>query len=541
MNTIYMPNFMQPYQQSIDMGLVQNFSAKVNGNKIDSYQIVIKKLDNTVIYDSGKVGLSSILYDKQTLTIPISGGVVTYYGQLKWILSYWNEAEKVSSGEMIFTNMTTPTIVYVLPSIINSKSHVLNVAYSQLENIPVKKWNIELYDIGDTLLQSSGDVYTSLINYTLEGLANNSSYYVCIGIETQSLTGLGIVLDVKEYFNVEYESLNIAFKPFLIEDEEKSAVKIDWSLLSQNPGVITGDFLYIDKYLREDNVGLSLKENSILTYSDFILPPNFTFSFTQQLQKNVDGIFFTTVDGNYQLGYNNVPFAVDSDLIYTGAWTAEVASGYHNGVAKHSSAENDNIAYSFIGTGINSHFVLSGHMGIVEIFIDNISQGVVDLYKDSSDYSYPTVEISDNIFTRQYKTFKSWNDVSTKTLNDLSTYNWEKIVFQHLFFSVENLIHGDHNIKINVTGTKNVFSDNTEIEFEYFELLNSETDNKFYSVIKGNTQYSETIKITDNPFIFTLFPNHVMIRQYNFYNQLNNILNYSWNDLYDFTLGFIGQ
>ena len=538
---IFMPNFMQPFNQSIDMSLPQIFSCQINGNQIDSYQLIIKKLDNTVVYDSSKVSLATILYNGQTLSITVPQNSVTFRGQLKWTLTYWNNTESVSSGEMIFTNLTTPTLVTTMPTSITSKMYNLTYTYSQAENIPIKRWNIELFDSNDNSLESSGDVYSSLIQYQLDGLVNNTNYYVVITVETQSQSGLGMLVSTINNFTVQYPALILNFKPTLTQIDDKSAVQIDWSLLSQNPGIITGNSNYIDKYLRDNNVGFSLDKGSILEYDSFTLPPNFTMSFMQQIPKDFNGVFFTTKDGNYKLGYNNIPSALDSSLTYTGTWTSEIASGYHNGVAKYSTIANNNITYTFNGTGINVNFIQSEHMGQVEIFVDSVSQGIVDLYKDALDNSCPTTQISDGLYTKQYITSKAWTDISASTWNSLSAIKWSDMIYKHIYFSVSNLPHGSHTVKINLLGTKNVLSDSTKVEFEYLQLLNSDTDNQFYSIIQGVTQNSETIRITDNPFVFILFPDHVIIKQYNIYNTWSNIANYTWNDLSDFTWEFMAQ
>jgi hypothetical protein len=64
---------------------------------------------------------------------------------------------------------------------------------------------------------------------------------------------------------------------------------------------------------------------------------------------------------------------------------------------------------------------------------------------------------------------------------------------------------------------------------------------KFYTTIEGQTVYSELIKITDNPFFLTLLPDHIIIRQYNIYKQINNLKGMKLNTLSGYPLQFMAQ
>ena len=545
MSTIYMPNFMQPYQMAIDMGKNQIFSAKVNGNQIDAYKLVIKKLDNSILYDSAKVILAQKLYNKQTLNVAIVSGIISCRGQLKWILTYYNGTELVSSGEMIFTNMTTPIITSDVPSTVATRLFKVHGTYSQLESIPLKKWNIELFDSNDVSIQSSGDIYSSLIEYDLDGLVNNVNYYIVMNIETQSSTGVGMAVSLTKNFSVKYAELILGFEPTLTQLEDKASIQVDWSLLSQNAGVITGTSSYIDSYLKDDNIGLSLDSASNLKYDDFVIPSVFTMSFMKQIPKDFNGILFTTKDGDYKIGYSNIQPTAESNITYTGTWTAEGAVDSHTGNTRRSNILNNNVNLSYAGTGVRMCFIQSVNMGIVEVIIDGVSVGAIDLYKALGDNAIATTlqySVNDTIMQLQeHNESKKWNDLSTKTWNNISTLNIENLVFKYIMADISDYMYDAHNIKFNVTGTKNTSSSDTQVNLKSIEVLNGFCDNKFYSIIQGETTYGEKIKITDNPFIFTLLPNKVKIKQYNSYEILNNVGHYSWNDIQDYTIDFLGQ
>jgi len=99
---------------------------------------------------SNKTALPTMLYDKQLFSFTLPANTITQKGAIKWQLTLWNNnnnGENVSSGEMIFTSMSTPTSVLNAPTTITNKSFTFTSTYSQAENIPIKKYNYSLYAI----------------------------------------------------------------------------------------------------------------------------------------------------------------------------------------------------------------------------------------------------------------------------------------------------------------------------------------------------------------------------------------------------------
>jgi len=104
-----------------------------------------EKLETT-----NKTTLPTTLYDKQLFSFTLPANTITFKGAVKWQLTYWNSSnagENVSSGEMIFTSMSTPVAVLNATSIITNKSFTFSSTYTQSENIPIKKYNYSLYAI----------------------------------------------------------------------------------------------------------------------------------------------------------------------------------------------------------------------------------------------------------------------------------------------------------------------------------------------------------------------------------------------------------
>jgi phage minor structural protein len=120
----------------------------------------------------------------------------------------------------------------------------------------------------------------------------------------------------------------------------------------------------------------------------------------------------------------------DIGILYATAWVYAVNASCHGGGRTVSSLTNDNLQYTFIGTGVNLYVIKINTGGIVEVFIDGVSKGLFDTYASVTAY-------------------------------------------QALLYSVTNLTCGTHTIKINITGTKNASSTGTMCYFDYMNILNN--------------------------------------------------------------------
>jgi len=260
---------------------------------------------------TNKTILTTMLHDKQTFSVVLPGGTITQRGALKWQLTYWNssnDGENVSSGEMIFTNMSTPTSVMNAIDTVTSKSYTFTNVYTQAENIPIKKYNYKLYSVISgikKLIDETGDVYSSYLQYSFDGFNNGNNYLISLEIETQNPQGgQGMTVTTEKAFNVVYPILTVLSKPTITQLLDKSAAKIDWASINLNPGIITGQFSYIDDFINLSNSALSLELGATLNYSTTIVPVGSTCPFMIKIPKTYNGIIRTTNDGKCKIGYN---------------------------------------------------------------------------------------------------------------------------------------------------------------------------------------------------------------------------------------------
>lgn len=91
--------------------------------------------------------------------------------------------------------------------------------------------------------------------------------------------------------------------------------------------------------------------------------------------------------------------------------------------------------------------------------------------------------------------------------------------------------------KMEATFNGIIFS-TTDNSYEFGYELSTQ---RFYTKIDNITTYSSLIKITINPFYFTILPSHVVIRQYNMLNQVKDMCDLNVSDICDYPVSFMIQ
>ena len=312
MGTIYQSVYLTPDSIAIDMTKDQVFSCQVQGSSVDSYQLIIKDLANTVLYDSTKISLSSVLYDKDTLNITVLANTITTTGQLKYTITTFSGTNSATTREVSFYNYATPTATLSITSPVANKQINLTTTYSQTQSVPVQSYQYFLYDsTGTTILQQSDIIYNAKLQYSFDGLLNSTTYQAqCIITNAYSQ----IADTGKISFNVSYSQPNINLVPLTTINSDLSAVTINIGQAIQNIGSSTGTLTYIDDFLTLGNTGLQLLDNTSTAYWSVNIPTVFTGTFYFYPNGFTSGKITRLEDnsGNYfEIGYNGSSFYVN--------------------------------------------------------------------------------------------------------------------------------------------------------------------------------------------------------------------------------------
>lgn len=158
-------------------------------------------------------------------------------------------------------------------------------------------------------------------------------------------------------------------------------------------------------------------------------------SHDSQLADITNSIPITTVDDT------------DISLTFNGTFTHSSDVNYYNSTKSTSNATNANILKTFYGTGIKVYDAPGLNRGIIEIFIDDVSQGTFDRY------------------------------AATQLYNQLA-------------FSKTGLSRGSHTIKINITGTKNVLATDCYFALDYLNIIDNESIASLTDKITSISQYN---------------------------------------------------
>ena len=280
MANLYKPTFLQPQNVEIDMANNQMFSCQVNGTVITTYRIKLYRVDTSaLLYDTTTITLPSPLYDKDILTHTISGGTITYRGQIKWTIEVGNGTSTLTSSETPFWNWSDPVYTMTVPATITTKSYQFTAAYSQAQSISILKFKFIWYDDNDVILQDAGWIYSADTKYTFDGFITGNDYKVeSIAVDEYNYS----VSTGKQTFTVLYPAPAVLMTPDAVQYDATSFVDVNWSKAVSIPGYTTGTYQFVDDFLVPGNHGLHLDSGSTI-YWNVDIPIDFTGTFVLQL------------------------------------------------------------------------------------------------------------------------------------------------------------------------------------------------------------------------------------------------------------------
>lgn len=165
------------------------------------------------------------------------------------------------------------------------------------------------------------------------------------------------------------------------------------------------------------------------------------------------------------VGWNSVLadttiYVQSEGMTLSGTWSSSTNGGYNGNTASYSGTTNNYAEYTFTGNQIFFYVGKFNDRGKCEIFLDGVSQGVVDTYSAS-------------------------------------------VLYQQVVYSNTGLSNASHTIKLVVTGTKNASSSN------YFCLVDYLTYNQVSPTNTPTSTVTLTPSLTFTPSLtstFTLTP-----------------------------------
>lgn len=298
-------------QVAFDATQQQNFTFTVSGAsaQIVANQLTIRNQEtNDIVYQEKQETFNFIH--------AVNAGELTNGTYYNATVSVFDAADNQSpeSIPIQFWCYTTPIITFTnLPSgnIVTNASYTFEFTYTQNENEPLNSYTVNLYNASQTLISTSGTIYTDAGtppyngSYMFTGFDNNTVYYVeVVGITLEGTT----VSTGLQQFNVEYKQPDVFTLLQLVNNCDEGYITITSNIVliegTSNPDPptyidnkevdLTGDGSYVEW---KDGYTIS---GDMLTRVWFRNPN----PYSQILQfSNTDG---QTITLKFMLGYENV-------------------------------------------------------------------------------------------------------------------------------------------------------------------------------------------------------------------------------------------
>jgi len=311
-NTIFPVQNASPKNEVRDMSINQIFNSNIDGVKCTDYQIKIYKVsDNTLLFDTTKLHLSTPLSDGELLNHTIIGGTIANSSteSYKWSVEVWNGAESVTSREFQFTAKTTPVLIFTFDSPIVTQAYTFEATVAQAEGDIVNNYTFDLYDSNQRFIESSGKITSFNISYEFEGFVNGDNLYIRLYGNTTGNqpfdSGLQSVV-------VTYSSPRIDMRLDAQVDNNTSLITLTRPEVVQIPGVGTGDISYTDNIFTSGDEVLKLGDASSNVEFDVAIPLDFSVKFKwKPISNSFEGIICDLGDMSYKFGYTGGRFYYD--------------------------------------------------------------------------------------------------------------------------------------------------------------------------------------------------------------------------------------
>lgn len=297
-------------------------------------------------------------------------------------------------------------VLFGTPAEILASVNELEAAYTSYSDTSDEEWNFA----------DSTDGWTDIKDISGLLATEGSMTGQITGVDPilKSPDSLGVYLDANRYVKVKLKNMSAATSAQLYftttTDTIFNAAKMKTFTISANDEAYTTYILDMDGFAAWTGDLKQLRVDPAVGVS--------TGSFEIDYVK-VDNAGFVPEEGTKTDD-------ISSAITYTGAWGSNNGTvNDHDETIHNTASTNASAEYTFEGTSVAYVGRMAAAHGIVEIFIDGVSQGTVDMYSPSTSY-------------------------------------------QSVIYTNEQLSSGSHTIKIVNTGTKNALSTGNQITLDYF-------------------------------------------------------------------------
>lgn len=252
--------------QSFDASQELTIHFQWNGNQSFGNICTIKENDtNIIVYQAAEstmqlkhtVPANTLIngksYNVRIATLDLDSNISTY------------------SDAVLFYCLSTPSFTFDNldeNQIVQNAFYQVTMTYDQIENEPLQSWEITLYDVSKSKIQSSGINYSDTIKCTLINLEDNQNYY----IKASCLTLNGMETETEFIpFSVNYKQPAVYSILTLENIKNNGYIK-----LQSNIRAVEAHSLKNIQYVDEDFVDLT--DNTVVIDNDFSLEDDFVIN-----------------------------------------------------------------------------------------------------------------------------------------------------------------------------------------------------------------------------------------------------------------------
>lgn len=193
------------------------------------------------------------------------------------ITQYWGNAtvgsettNKVTQySESVFITRAKPVVLFSFPPTITTPSNTFTASYSQAQSDAINwcRWRLALVNGENSynIVEDTGEIPTSLLQYTYDGFVNNANYAIRLDLETES----------GDLYDSNWVSFNVIYTENETDEVLTTLCMDDSSVLIKAPAAqknyveISGDYAF------EDN-SLEVQQGQTASWSGLSFSPPYT-------------------------------------------------------------------------------------------------------------------------------------------------------------------------------------------------------------------------------------------------------------------------
>jgi hypothetical protein len=303
---------------AIDANENNDFSWSVSGDVQTAFEIKIyDNMTNSLIWSLPKTYSYSTKYTLPPSTL-INGK------EYKWRVTVYNEKnQSITSDYQIVQTSSRPTVNVNQIGVVSAPSYLFSAVYSQLEGVPIRSWNVLLYDEDFALIEQSGIKTESILEYLFSNLKSEKSYY--IEFQVTSIKGLTNTSG-KIKFNVLYTQPRVNANLTAENLSDIAGIRLSWNVIQ-----IIGETDTAPIFI--DNEKIDLLNNRVVFSKGFSVSNNFTIKLWIEKPKNKkDILFLKGKNAQMRLQYHAVDekfhfYKTMNDNNFTTSWVSQQVSG----------------------------------------------------------------------------------------------------------------------------------------------------------------------------------------------------------------------